>query len=1144
MTNPSSTMDDSATSSKSCLVLPGLWRRNRGKISSARSTDQSSTAENIFNPRANNDQQQLLVQTSNVVAANWYDLDDDDSVDGPGPTTTTTPPKAPWAVVAPSSTTTTATATTTTASSSPVALLSFPTPKDRSHHTRRHQNQEQGIMHSYDGELEPEGVRGQEAIVVAAPRSGPPPELPLRSFSSAPPPSPAGAGAVLLRPLPGDHDYDSTTTTDMDTREEDHEWSSVLPPPESRPPNVRGGTGDNASTTSSQDLVDMMTSEFTVSAARRRDPPRRPTRTHRSHQRQPPQSSQPSQPQIQKLEPTAALPEQHRIVEDRPARSSMSSDVKSGRKSAPVSVDDSSFQDPIHHVQGIHAMAMEHVMRGEYDMALQAFSQVLAVYLEKYGAAHPMTASAYHNLGTVHSKRAGLMLDNTAHQRHCREQALLCFQAAARSARDAPQLGPSHPNVAVSLVRIGFLLLQSQQYQNAVITFREALRIRIEHYGATHTLVANLYNNLGVCHMHLQEFVVGRKYLQQALDIQKDLLGHDEYSVTALLELADTLCNIGGLCLEWIRQQGPDVRHALDGEAACLEALEVRAKVLGEDHVLTHQVRSLYDMVRSVPLPKVVNGTSSGGASTHAGPTTARMARHLAGKGPPPGVTEDAPTRPSLPPTPERSQRLDPPGLDHPDLRRAAAPSPPPSSSFDDHGSSYIPTHHTTASASTRVRGSEPNIEHAPSMMSWSDAELNAYEATEENVVLDHSEHEDGQMTVISYAQSTASISSSTQRETERLAYLMQAKAILDAHRESQVPGRADADAAADAATHVTTPERNSNSKQQQQQQSEAPEDGLAPLGGNWPEQRSDRITPEVLRDPAQHLRTIHAAAVHFFRRGRNIEALHLLEIVLDTQRKRNGLIHEDVGAALHNVGIIELKLGKHDKALEAFEEAVRVRKSSLGHDHPHVAVSLVKVGITLMLLKRFEDSLWIFKDALSVRQKSLGPTHPSTARIYNNIGCVHVEFGDAKEAKKAFEGALQIQRKALENDPESGPILFGAATTLQNLAYLYRQNELYEKEAIVLRESFGVSSYRPSVRECVLVKEHRCLTGFSFHRSTKKSWGSYILLSWERLKVSQGLADSLVTTTTGSNTTMNTWNVSTKCKTKIAKSRLASCMT
>ena len=37
------------------------------------------------------------------------------------------------------------------------------------------------------------------------------------------------------------------------------------------------------------------------------------------------------------------------------------------------------------------------------------------------------------------------------------------------------------------------------------------------------------------------------------------------------MELADTLFNIGGLALEWIRRQGPDTRHAEDAEAAAAD---------------------------------------------------------------------------------------------------------------------------------------------------------------------------------------------------------------------------------------------------------------------------------------------------------------------------------------------------------------------------------------------------------------------------------------------------------------------------------------------------------------------------------------------------------------------------------------------
>jgi tetratricopeptide (TPR) repeat protein len=421
-----------------------------------------------------------------------------------------------------------------------------------------------------------------------------------------------------------------------------------------------------------------------------------------------------------------------------------------------------------------------------------------------------------------------------------------------------------------------------------------------------------------------------------------------------------------------------------------------------------------------------------------------------------------------------RSQRhrADPPALEfHPDQ----APSFPGEFDTD-----------STARVIPGYRSAQSELGSAFSGM-ISDAELSAYEATEENFVLDYPQKEDGQMTVISYAQSTTSMSSSTQRETERLAYLMQAKALLDAHRGNN-----------------GTPPNNMNKQralrqEKSQAEPEAGEDGLAPLGGVWPEATTHRITPEVLQHPRRHMNTIHNSAATFLKRGRYSEALHLLEIVVDVQRSTNGAVHEAVGAALHNVGIAELRLGENYKALQAFEEAVRVRKGALGRDHPQVAVSLVKVGITLMLLKRLEDSLWIFREALTVRKYALGPQHPSTARIYNNIGCVHVEFNESQEAKQAFEAALDIQRKALDMDPNSGPILFGAATTLQNLAYLYRKNKMYEKEALVLRESLGVSLNHPIGQIWCFFLKPVLTMNYVSRRFKKMCWVKFIQRSWER---------------------------------------------
>jgi len=319
------------------------------------------------------------------------------------------------------------------------------------------------------------------------------------------------------------------------------------------------------------------------------------------------QQQQMQQESIAKKYPMAMLP----VVTPSPRQRQQRGQQQQQRDLGVAVVDDDERDDDddrVHlpdNVHVLHRLAMEHIANGEYDNALVAFSRVLQKQRKTHGDLHPTVASAFHNLGTVHAKRAAVLLQDSAQQRHVRAQALTCFQAAARTARDS--LGRNHPNVAVSLVRIGFLLLQSRQYQNAIVTFREALRIRLAAYGGQHGLVANLYNNLGVCHMHLAQFQRGREYLDAALDIQRDVVEQQQRaaagttassssrnnaptssststSVSAAkkgvwmhrLELADTLFNIGGLCLEWIRRQGPDARRAVDAEEAFAEALEVR----------------------------------------------------------------------------------------------------------------------------------------------------------------------------------------------------------------------------------------------------------------------------------------------------------------------------------------------------------------------------------------------------------------------------------------------------------------------------------------------------------------------------------------------------------------------------------------
>jgi hypothetical protein len=101
-------------------------------------------------------------------------------------------------------------------------------------------------------------------------------------------------------------------------------------------------------------------------------------------------------------------------------------------------------------------------------------------------------------------------------------------------------------------------------------------------------------------------------YLEEALQIQRHLVsescrgspkhqGNESAIAAHQLELADTLFNIGGLCLEWMRRQGPDSRRADEAESVFQECLQLLTHVLGPAHPQTLQVKSLLGIAKTVP---------------------------------------------------------------------------------------------------------------------------------------------------------------------------------------------------------------------------------------------------------------------------------------------------------------------------------------------------------------------------------------------------------------------------------------------------------------------------------------------------------------------------------------------------------------
>ena len=1050
-------------------------------------------------------------------------------------------------------------------------LLTLPPVEDRS--DRKRIEYEQRLRNSigggpsnprrrglYEGELEPEGVRGQEARVVT-PTSGTATthqflpsatskdfnfqiikpvgpsnsgglhsrkglqqqalvDIPEESYDSSSVSNDAGtsAGASRIDEIPKQQPSAPRTVTPIETSSRSniknlhqHRPSRLVPPPPSR---VKSSRHYNIPNEPIQLAEPRNSNESAMPHVSNATPKTNQylatdNATHeQNHVSTLPRGGDNDIPWVRTSQ--TKVPSLNRRLQVQPRKMSTDSDSSVGVAPLPMqsSSNSKSLTGPVTEatkhddtiIENLHATASSAVRSGNFDVALTAFNSILQIQLERNGRSHAATAAAYHNLGTVYAKRASIVNnnnddDNEEEQRQSRTAALECFQAAARCARDAsPDMEHPHPNVAVSLVRVGFLLLQAKQYQNAVVTFQEALRIRITHYGKLHALSANLYNNLGVCCLHMGEFEQGLYHLEQALEIQRHLVnktgrgspkhqGNESAVAAHQLELADTLFNIGGLCLEWMRRQGPDARRADEAEAAFLECLQLRTRVLGQAHPQTLQVKSLYGIAKSVPRPRRILKTTPspmpaakrrdssmdrGGRSASQRDnsinqrsfddnTEASYTRRLnqrsvsSGKIPPVSpigplsevssiLNEDSNDATSIfrvggsnNASPQRhdlltSDEIKPMNMQLSNIKtkrvdrnssRSKDSEPPllqiTVSREDDETNNVRTVKDTEASSRTHIYMAPHLVPESPDRRTIDDSgdalanetsfdkdnftvdtssemprntsstsvilpQVSSYDTEENCIISDNGV--DSEVGRIHYplAWNRAGIIQSsnpgdeakaTRRDimvvqpirqlqsntgpakrnhdgdkadvsstgnVERDDILARARAILTAHDPTSL-GNGSNDM--DEENDVLSPGTALNSLDHDV------DDGLASLGGNWTSAKGSKTNRikgkltirEMLRDPISNLPEIHEEAARQLKSGNTVDAYRLFDVVLQCQRHLQGPLHPDVAAALHNVGIVQLRSQNHSEALKAFEEAARVRKGSLGKDHPLVAV-------------------------------------------------------------------------------------------------------------------------------------------------------------------------------------------------------------
>ncbi len=164
--------------------------------------------------------------------------------------------------------------------------------------------------------------------------------------------------------------------------------------------------------------------------------------------------------------------------------------------------------------------------KGEFKNSLEYHERSLNFRLEQYGEDHPLTATAYNNIGDVYRVIGDY------------DRALQCYEKAF-SIRDQT-LGSNHLSTYISKTNIGKTYFHLGNYKEALKNYLMAYIIRWQKTGNDHPDIAKLYNNIGSAYEAMGEYDKALKFYKKAIAIFEKHYGGEHPDIAASYN------NVGG----------------------------------------------------------------------------------------------------------------------------------------------------------------------------------------------------------------------------------------------------------------------------------------------------------------------------------------------------------------------------------------------------------------------------------------------------------------------------------------------------------------------------------------------------------------------------------------------------------------------
>jgi tetratricopeptide (TPR) repeat protein len=221
----------------------------------------------------------------------------------------------------------------------------------------------------------------------------------------------------------------------------------------------------------------------------------------------------------------------------------------------------------------------------------------------------------------------------------------------------------------------------------------------------------------------------------------------------------------------------------------------------------------------------------------------------------------------------------------------------------------------------------------------------------------------------------------------------------------------------------------------------------------------SDTVVP--VEQECYSGRQIHEAAKAALNDGKYADAISLFEAIQKAQVARFGEDHVSVGAAMHNVGVVRLRMEQHKEAEKILNRAVGIRRVVLGSDHLELAASLAKLGSARVALHKFDDALGDLRESLRINRNTLGRSHKTVAQVLCHIACLYFEAGELLSAQATFEDALEIYREVFQTAVDRDSCMTQMTDALCNIGSIHNKRKNFEQAIQCFKEGLDVSKGR-----------------------------------------------------------------------------------